>query len=197
MLKPSLAELMPLPAGAIRIGQALPGHIRDHAGRILLHRGTLLTLERFTWLRQHHGADGLYAGPDWPAPQPATPPTPATPEELLAALQRQSRGRGRVRRHARHPWQAEISVCLEFHCEGTFYRRALHVATHDVSLGGFSFTCHQYVHAGTVVYARFDQLPNRPVLKGVVRNCAHLERRTHRVGVEFVKLRPHEQIPAW
>jgi len=194
MEKPILAELTALPSGALLIGQALPGHVRDHAGRILLRRGTILTLDRFTRLRRHAG-DGLFAGPDWPEATPTGPVTPATPQELLAALQRQSRGGGRVRRHQRHPWQAKMSLFLELQCEGAFYRRKLHVVTHDISVGGFSFTCEQYVHAGTVVYARFEQLPKRPVLKGIVRNCAHLERRVHRVGVEFVKLSPHDPIP--
>jgi hypothetical protein len=178
-------------------GAPLPGHVRDRSGRILIRKGQRLSDEHLEVIIEREAWD-VYADAEWPPPSYSGQhdlwvPTPA---ELLQALKRrwQSRGEGgRVRRHARYEWRGQVKLILQ--ATGASQRQEMAVTTCDLSSQGFSFICDRYVHPDTVVYPHFDSLPSRPVMKGVVRNCVHLEGRQHRVGVQFVNLEPGEIVP--
>ncbi len=180
------------------IGGVLRGHLRDRTGRILIRRGQRLSEDHVRLLAERE-TRGVYGGSDWP-PAEDSDGTRATasPEELMFALNRRFRSRqdtGRVRRYARHPWRMRLKITLQENCDGVVYRLELMVTTCDVSANGFSFICKRFVHPAVILYSRFDTLPNRPVVKGIVRNCVYLESRDHRVGVEFLEPDPGERLP--
>jgi hypothetical protein len=182
------------------LGRPLPGHLRDRSGRILIRAGRRLS-ENHLRVLQERGVSGVYADLDWPPPPTvAEADTPTlSPRALVQALtsrrNHRATDRGRVRRRPRRAWQAELLVIVEQFRDGLKYRRQIKATTRDVSVAGFSFVCQQYVHLNTIVHARFDMLPSQPVMKGIVRNCAHLSGRAHRVGVEFIGLEPDEITP--
>jgi hypothetical protein len=184
--------LRPVDQTELTSGQVLPGDLCDRTGRVLLHAGETLSAEGLARVRGV--ADGLYAGPNWPKP-PGAPDTPS-PEELMEALRSRRPGHGgeKGRRHARHAWRVRLRLTIQ-EGSGEWGRRQVEVTTLDISVSGFAFEFPQFINSGTVVYARFDTLPNRPAMKGVVRNCTHVSARMHRVGVEFIKLVPGEAIP--
>ena len=179
------------------LGSVLPGHVRDQSGRILIRRGRRLSEEHLEQL-QKRAVGAVYAGPDWETPEPPDPPTPViSADELTAILRRRNppHDDSRARRHRRHPWRVQLRLTIQECSQGVVERRDVVVATCDISAGGFAFVSQLYIHPGTLVYARVRSLPNRPVLKGVVRNCVHLEAREHRVGVEFVPPEEGEMFP--
>ncbi len=115
-------------------------------------------------------------------------PTPeTTAEEVLAALRERYRDAGGSdnRRHERYAWTVPLSLTIEETGDSGVDSREVVVTTHDISLGGFAFIARSYVHPGSVISARFDTLPGKPRLVGVVRNCIHLSGALHRVGVQF------------
>jgi hypothetical protein len=178
-------------------GTPLPGHVRDRSGRILIRKGQRLSDQHLELIIDREAWD-VYADADWPPPGRSGQgdlwvPTPA---ELLEALKRRRPPRGesnRVRRHTRYQWRGQLRLMLQV--TGTSQRQEVVVTTCDLSSQGFSFICDRFVYPDTVVYPHFDSLPSRPVMKGVVRNCVHLEGRQHRVGVQFVNLEPGEILP--
>ncbi|MEK6798173.1 MAG: PilZ domain-containing protein [Planctomycetota bacterium] len=89
------------------------------------------------------------------------------------------------RRHERKPWTTTLTVWVKDRSGAWNMPRKLTVATHDISPGGFSFFYQQFLHVNTLVSARFDGLPSKPVLLGVVANCTYLDGQ-YRVGVRFV-----------
>ena len=64
--------------------------------------------------------------------------------------------------------------------------REVQVKTLDISRGGFSFLHPHFLHADTLVSTRFDSLPDRPILTGIVKSCVYIGDGLHRVGVEFI-----------
>ena len=131
-----------------------------------------------------------------PNPQDASRPTTTShggpwqpsPEELVHMLRRRGEGRrpGPIRRRARYRCRVRVELTLIERSGVLDSRRTATVITCDVSVDGFSFLWDGFVHPGSTVQARFESLPNHPVLTAVVRYCTHVEGRRHRVGVEFV-----------
>jgi hypothetical protein len=194
----SAARLRQIDPDRLVPGERLPGHVRDAAGRILIRRGQVLTTEHLQQLAER-GTCGLYGTSDWDpdAPPPVEDPVVTiTPDELVQALKRKHgvrTGEHPGRRHRRHVWRCQLRVLVQECSDGLVQRREVTVDTCDVSSGGFAFISRQFVHVGTIVYPRFDCLPNRPRMKGIVRYCHHLEAQRHRVGVEFVPLEPDDK----
>jgi len=117
------------------------------------------------------------------------PPAGDSPDEVFSELfKRFDRGQGvpNGRRFERYPWIIDLTMWLE---EPSGATRTLDVTTHDLSRGGFSFVYRQFLHAGTKIRARFNILPNRPTVAGLVRNCNWVGGHHHRVGVEFARER--------
>ena len=48
--------------------------------------------------------------------------------------------------------------------------REVEVVTHDICAGGFAFVFRHFILEVTLVRARFDIMPNTPILTGVVCN---------------------------
>ncbi len=169
------------------IGRRLPGHIRNSAGKILLRRGNVLMPEQLESLRQREEW-AVYGGPDWPPRGAGSQENEPDPAEVIQALRlrRGPKKRLRVRTGRRHPWCIPLTLEIEEVRPGGTRRRHVEVTTHDICTGGFAFIFNQFVHPETIVRARFESLPTRPYLTGVVRNCVHLSGTQHRVGVEFV-----------
>ena len=92
---------------------------------------------------------------------------------------------------ARAGWRADGLAASEV-AERT---RDMIAETCDLSASGFSFICDHFIHTDTVLYTRFESLPDRPIVKAVVRHCVYLSARQHSVGVEFVEPAPGEQMP--
>ena len=123
--------------------------------------------------------------------EPVTEPPPgdASPEEVFLELfKRFGQGQGvpNERRFERYAWIIDLTAWLE---EPSGTTRTLDATTHDLSRGGFSFVYRQFLHAGTKIRVRFNILPNRSTVAGVVRNCDWVGGHHHRVGVEFVRQR--------
>lgn len=183
-------------ADELAIGRVLAAPLRDHTGRVLVRAGERLS-ERHMGVLARHGAEGIYT--DQTSSSSSRDEQNISPEELMYALRLRKNPAGRrsrrIRQRERYDWKAELRVLLELQQEGFASWREVTVNTCDISSSGYSFICEQYVHVGTVVHARFEMLPRRPALKGVVRNCVHLGGREHRVGVEFVRYAPGEKPP--
>lgn len=117
------------------------------------------------------------------------PPTGASraAQELIAVLRRRvpraSNGTGR--RYRRHPWRAQLSLLVQEPATGWQPPRSLVVSTCDLSRGGFGFLTADYIPPGTIILARFENLPGHPCVQTCVRHCSALAARLHRVGVEF------------
>lgn len=194
-----VGALRRLQHGELVLGSPLPGHVRDDSGRVLIRKGQRLT-DLHLQLLQERQAHGVYADETWAPPSTIEDldiPM-ASPDELVHALQRRSGARkfaGRYRRHHRHAWQARMRLTLEQRSKGLVFRREMSVTTRDISASGFSFLCRQYVHLDTLVYARFEALPGRPLMKAVVRNCEYVSPQMHRVGAEFIDLQPSDIAP--
>ncbi len=194
MARPQAARMRRIEPEDLVRGAPLPHAVYDHAGQILVREGHVLTDEVFRGLIERRWT-GLFV-PVEERPTGEENPRPR-PEELLYALYRRDRthARSRARRHRRRAWRTALTVVLEESGGPSPTHRRLSVETRDLSSRGFAFLCQGAVNVGTAVFARFDTLPHRPILKGVVRNCTHVAGRQHRVGVEFVPLEPGDSLP--
>jgi hypothetical protein len=186
----------------LELGAVLRGHIRDGSGRILLRKGQRLTVERMNLLLARRAGIAVYVSDDWHAATPKQQQADnraVSPQELTEALKRRTRwGRGRMtgRRHERYDLRMRLTLTIQEPSLGGGYRREIVVNTCNVSAGGFAFIAQRFVCPGTVVYACFEALPNRPTIKGVVRNCLLIRGTEHRVGAEFVPFDSDECPPA-
>ena len=89
------------------------------------------------------------------------------------------------RRHERNKCRRALTVYV-LEGDGTEAReREILVKSIDLSRGGVGFNHRQYLYPGTAVRVCFHTLPKRPVIKGVVVNCRHMEGAMHRIGVRF------------
>jgi len=104
------------------------------------------------------------------------------------------RGKTKERRYERKAWTVALTLDLEEKSLRGVTHRQIEVATHNISVGGYSFIFHNFIHPGTVVSARFDGLPNNPTLRGIVRNCIAIGGTQHRVGVEFKQDRQRWEV---
>lgn len=93
-----------------------------------------------------------------------------------------------ARRHVRKPWTVELLIRIEETVDLRRTTRNLHVITQDLSRGGFSFLCPQFVHPGSHVWAQVTSLPGDPVLMGTVANCSYAGGGKHRVGIKLLLL---------
>lgn len=194
----STAKLRRLGDADLVIGSPVRGDVCDLRGRVIIKAGQMLDESTLESARSASKA-GLFGGADWSAgasPPPAEAPAAGRgsveSQRILKQLSDQHAGAGgggkgfKDRKHERRAWAVPLTVMLEERT-GQFHRsREVEVTTHNISVGGFAFVYNQYVHAGTIVKVQFDTLPNKPKLTGVVRNCAFLSGRQHRVGVQFL-----------
>ncbi|MBI1367236.1 MAG: hypothetical protein GC162_01135 [Planctomycetes bacterium] len=179
---------------ALPMGEPLPGALRDMYGRILIPAGTTLDQALLDKVAKVIGTSfRVYVGPDWPdggGPDvPAAPDAPAvSPQQRVLQLLLENEfihDWSEKRQSARHRWHTTLSIAIEEEAGLTITKRDAQVKTVDISLTGLGFAYDQFLHKGTAVYARFDMLPGRPILKGAVRYCQHLKGVTHRIGVAF------------
>ena len=115
-------------------------------------------------------------------------PVAALPDEIydgLFDLYEPKSGLANRRQCERKPWTTNLTVWLEEMSEQQTARRELEVTTHDISRGGVCFVHGQYLEPGTLVRLRFDSLPDRPIVTGVVATCIYVGGKQHRVGVRF------------
>lgn len=185
----------------LSLGFVLPGNLRDRSGRILVRRGQRLS-EAHMKLLLDRKVGSIYTEMEWQSPEQqaeeAHSQQESTPDELMRALHRKNdagRGKKQVRKHERHTWRVDMRLVVREFSGDMVQMRQLRVKTCDVSAKGFAFVSDRFLHPGSVVYACFESLPNRPLMKGIVRNCTHLSGRQHRSGVEFDKLDKGEAFP--
>ena len=91
------------------------------------------------------------------------------------------------RRSERLPWLRRVPVWVAEETGSGQGIRKLDALIHDISHGGFGFIFDQELDPGMIIRARFDGLPNRPVVTGVIRYCVQLGATHHRIGVQFTK----------
>jgi len=183
------SHLRPLDPAVFPPDQPLAQPIYDAAGQVIVRKGERLSAEQVTRL----GEQGAYVSDSLAARASAADSTDTelcrvSPEELIQALGRrqppQTRGQVSVRQSARHPWRVRVQLTVvEPSAEGERHLE-LQVETRDISRTGFSFVCERYMHPGTIVYLHVQKPVCRSV-KGIVKNCVHVEGRQHRAGVAF------------
>lgn len=111
--------------------------------------------------------------------------------EALEALLQQSSAAQTARpsrRHVRKRWVIELRIRVVESGTTGAVDRELCVTTQDLSRGGFSFVCRQFLHIGTHVQAEVRSLPGSPVLTAEVANCEYDGNGQHRVGVKLVQV---------
>ena len=116
-------------------------------------------------------------------------PKGASPDAIVSALlERETRGASKAhpRRHERKRWYVELSIKTEETAGNSRAVRKLRVTTQDLSRGGYSFLCRQFIYPGTLVHARVTALPGKPLLTGTVANCIYAGAGQHRVGVKLL-----------
>ena len=91
-----------------------------------------------------------------------------------------------ARRHVRNRWKVDLRIEIEESIDVGTISRELNVTTQDLSRGGYSFLCRQYLHDGTQVRAQVESLPGSPILVGTVVNCSYAGAGQHRVGIKFL-----------
>jgi len=180
----SRAALQKLTERDLVVGQALKGDVYDCSGRVLVAAGEVLSPQQLgAWKAE--GISEFYGGSEW-SPVMDDEPTPA---ELLAALQKRSSaatGKLKVRRHERHECHVQVRLTiLEPGGTRDGQIREIDVETCDVSASGFSFRFSQFLHAGTVIRAKFPVLRGKREITAVVRNCRLEGSKSHRIGAEF------------
>lgn len=175
------------------VGVMLPGDIRNRNGHTLIAGQQVLTADHLAALEKS-GQVLLFAGDDWPAPEPEPPAAEEDLQDepdLMDAL-RQRCGKptsSSPRRHERHDWAVLLKLSIEEKSEEGTRRRDLTVTTCDLSASGLAFYHRHYLHPGSIIHTRFDSLPGKPCVKAVVRHCTHLEANKHRIGAEILAVR--------
>ncbi len=113
---------------------------------------------------------------------------PASPDAVYDALvadQVRNDASSNQRQHDRLSWVMDLTIWIREHKWES--PREVQVKTSDLSRGGFCFLHSQFLYAKTLVYTRFDLLPGRPVVVGLVTNCSYVGEGHHRVGVRFLR----------
>lgn len=188
-------ELQSVDVQELRLGEPLPGALRDFYGRVLISSGTTLSQAILTRVAKVTGTRfRVFVGPDWagyePEPEPESEREQAQAslhqriiEALLAG--KQIHDWSEKRRALRYSWPAQLTLAIEEDDQLTVSRRQVRIRSVDISMTGLGFTYDQFLNHGTVIYAQFDMVPGAPILQGVVRYCHLVRGMTHRVGVEF------------
>ena len=186
-------DLTPIEKASLTVGMRLRANVHDQSGRLLLTADTVLGPNHLNLLKRFPG-DELFVCSDWKEPESEfgddKQSTPAAVIKQLAEIQRkrQSDCQFIERKHERKSWNAVITLVIEEMVEKELARhREIEVTTLDISAGGYAFMFKEFVNPGTVVRARFEGLPNKPILVGVVRNCVDVDATQHRVGVQFMQ----------
>jgi hypothetical protein len=172
--------LQPLEASILHAGMKLPAHIYNPRGRVLKRAGSVLSPEHVELL----SAETLMVDENWRTPRPkGTTPDPVA--DLLDDLKARESA-GDQRRYKRNRWETTIGLKVEERGDGNSVCRYWSVRTRDLSRAGFSFIFTRRLAKDSIVHTRFDELPRRPRIMGVVRNCLPLKDGTFRVGIEFI-----------
>jgi hypothetical protein len=179
-------QLRPIDGDWLVVGRQLEGNVLDAGGRILIPAGAKLTSAHLQQLGSKL-VTGLYGGSDWG--DTIGPPLVSPDEPVGELIRPQEPGQPtkRQRTHQRHKWDVPLTLFVH---EGTGKRvicRKIRVIAVDLSRSGFAFIYGQYIAVNTHVQARFDRLPNKPRIEGVVRNCRLISGLGHRIGVQFVQ----------
>ena len=183
-------ELRKLDREQLQIGSPLPGHLRDRRGRILVSAGQVLDEQMLQGIVRATGRAGtVYVGPDWvQGTQEESVPAESKHAWIVETLLKQNQIRSweERRRYKRYEWKTEMTVALEEDSGMNLVQRSVRVTTKDISVLGMGFFYDQFLNPGTIVRACFEQVPGRPILAGVVRNCFLVHGMRHRVCVEFL-----------
>ena len=171
----TLREIKP---GELVAGERLEDDLCDYTGRPLLHAGHRMTVEDLRRLPRR-----VYV-----AGRANDPPCETAAEIVGQVFSRlgQNQTATNQRRRERRRWVVPLTIEIEQRGASDLIRSQAKVTTQDISQGGFSFAHRQFVAIGSIVRVRFDILPTKPLLHGVVRNCVLVEGMRHRIGVEFV-----------
>lgn len=92
---------------------------------------------------------------------------------------------GDGREHERRPWCVVMTIEINRQSNTGIFKKSAQITTHDISRGGFSFIYHETIPEKSQITARFDMLPNKPIIHGTIRSCFHLLGNQYRVGVQF------------
>ena len=111
------------------------------------------------------------------------------PDEIYEGLSDQYERKGGVvtrRQSERKPWPATLTLSVVKMSGRTPVEQHRQATAHDISRGGIGIFLKQFLDPGRSVSIRFDSLPDRPTIDGVVANCTYIGGKQHRVGVQFV-----------
>ncbi len=186
-------NLRQLDASTLATDQPLRQPVYDVGGHILARPGERLSAQQCQRLAER----GAYILDEALTDAGRVELRKIPPEELMQILSRQqplTGGHVHPRQHERHAWRVQRRLIL-VECGRMGRRLDLDVVTEDISKGGFAFVCQQYVPPGTIVFLGLEVMAPSAIVKGIVRNCVHVQGRKHRVGVQFVRLRPGERLP--
>ena len=124
---------------------------------------------------------GSMTGPD----KAAAPPRLSAPADILRALdQHQAQRGGPDARQSPRQFLC-VPANLEIRDSSAAAVRNAGVATNNISTGGFGFIFDAHLRPGTLLRARFDSLPGKPCIDGIVRSSVRICGTQHRIGVEF------------
>ena len=165
-------------------GSPLPARLYDKNGRVLAPAGAVLSTQQIEVLTS--GAGEVFVGSEWPQKDDgvASPLTtqPGAGADGVDQVIDELRG------SKRHAYSAKLSVEIDERGDKSGARRQTVVTTRNISSGGFAFECDGFVHEGAEIIATFEHLPGKPRIAGVVKSCAHVEGRRHRIGVQFLRV---------
>jgi len=189
----------------LAVGQKLDEPILDIDGRVLFPTGRELTQADLDNVNRRGGYVREAVAPDEPTESSEAEQQPADgnlkqdkelkkkASTIMTELSKQhvkgdTKGHER-RKHARKNWQTVIKLILnEDTTSLTSQGREIEVTTQDISVGGFGFLYSRYLYPDTEVIAKFDCLPGKPMLRGVICDCHLIGGMQHRVGVRFTKV---------
>lgn len=178
-------ELERMPRLELTINQPLPTDIFDEHGRLLLKRGTALEADAVADLRRKRlyrrkRETGGRAGDSAPNGKPSEDAN-AQPGDDAGAASATAADR---RQFPRQQWDAPLSLNVDDHAGG---EQQITVNARDVSAGGIGFVADRRIAPGTIIHVRFEDVPDAPLIRSVVRSCVQLpDEQGYRVGIEFV-----------
>ena len=175
-------------------GKPLPSNIYDDDGNCVVKAGQVVDSELLEMLARRLGSYinvGSDDSSDADAPTGCRRGSDVY-DELLAKYD--NNGKREDRQHARHSWCVPLSVQVKD--PGTGATRTLDVTSHDISKGGFSFVTTNFIHVGSRISTTFESLPAKPLVRGIVRSCRHVDGTRHRIGVQFFERQSEEEAEA-
>ncbi len=181
-----IKDLCPIFQSSLSLGKVLPGNLYDEKAKLLIPKGTRLVQANLDCLNSAE----LHVGEDWPREGDSSHNANAHEilSQLAQAYKQPAKKSVNQRQHTRHQWKVVLTVELHETNGGNTSRQELEVTTQDIAVGGFSFIYKRYINPGSLSYARFETLPNKPCLKAEVKNCVNLGGFQHRIGMQFLKV---------